>query len=72
MDFDIKAIVDKTVDKVQNDPKFMENFKKDPEKTIESIAGVDIPDGAIDKVVAAVKTKIGADKVNGILGKLGL
>lgn len=72
MDFDIKAVVEKALDKAKNDPKFVENFKKDPEKTIESVAGVNIPDGAVDQVIAAVKTKINVDKAGALLGKLGL
>lgn len=72
MDFDIKAAVDKVVEKAKNDPKFLENFKKDPEKAIESVVGIDIPDGVIDKVIVAVKAKIGTDKAGAILGKLGL
>jgi len=69
MGFDAKAMVDKVVDKAKNDPKFMENLQKDPEKAIESVIGVDIPDGAVDSVIAGVKGKIALDKLGGI-GKL--
>lgn len=69
MGFDAKAIVDKVVDKAKNDPKFMENLQKDPEKTIEGVIGMDIPDGAVDAVLAGVKSKIAFDKLGG-LGKL--
>lgn len=69
MGFDAKAMVDKVVDKAKNDPKFMENLQKNPEKAIESVIGVDIPDGAVDSVIAGVKGKIALDKLGGI-GKL--
>ena len=51
MDVDVKAMIDKVVDKAKSDPKFMEELKKDPEKAIESVIGVDIPDGVADKVL---------------------
>lgn len=69
-DFDFKAIIEKAVDKAKNDPDFVKKFQKDPEKTIESVAGVNIPDGYLDKIIAGVKGKISLDAVGGILGKL--
>ena len=69
MAFDLKATIDQVVDKAKNDPKFMEKLQKEPEKTIEGIIGVDIPDGAIDKVLAGIKGKIAIDKLSS-LGKL--
>lgn len=66
MAFDVKEMIDKVVDKAKNDPKFMDELKKDPEKAIEGLLGVDIPDGAVDKVVAGIKGKIALDKLGGI------
>lgn len=66
MAFDVKEMVDKVVNKAKNDPKFMDELKKDPEKAIEGLLGVDIPDGAVDKVVAGIKGKIALDKLGGI------
>ena len=71
MAFDVKEMVNKVVDKAKNDPKFMENLKNDPEKAIESVIGIDIPDGAADKVVAGVKAQLSVGKITDILGKLG-
>ena len=68
MAFDVKETIDQVVDKAKNDPKFMEKLQKDPEKTIEGVIGVDIPDGAVDKVLAGIKGKIALDKLGG-LGK---
>lgn len=70
MDLDVKAIVEKVVDKAKNDPKFMDSLKKDPEKALESVTGIDIPDGAVDQVVAGVKAKVSLDKVAGIANLL--
>jgi len=68
MGFDIKAKVDEIVTKAKNDPKFMDNLKSDPEKAIESVIGVDIPDGAIDSIISGVKAKISMDKLSGVFG----
>ncbi|MBR5421204.1 MAG: hypothetical protein IK115_08675 [Lachnospiraceae bacterium] len=62
---DIKAKIEQIVAKVKGDPKLMESFKKDPVKTIESLAGVDIPDGAEDKIVSGVKAALTGDKLSG-------
>lgn len=67
---DIKNQIEEIVDKVKNDDKIAEKFQKEPEKTIEEIAGVDIPDGMLDKVVSGVQAKLGADKLSGALGSL--
>ena len=50
--------------------KEMKAFQKDPEKTIEDIAGVDIPDGMLDKVVSGVQAKLSGDKLSGALGSI--
>lgn len=67
MAVDVKEMVEKVVDKAKSDPKFMEELKKDPEKAIESVIGMDIPDGMVDKVLAGVKGADALDKVSGVL-----
>ncbi|MBR1476985.1 MAG: hypothetical protein IJ608_03370 [Lachnospiraceae bacterium] len=63
---DIKKKVDEVVAKLKADPKLIENFKKEPVKTIEGLSGIDIPDNIEDKVVAGVKTALAGDKLGGI------
>lgn len=70
MAVDVKKIVEDIVTKAKNDPDLMNKLKKDPEKTIESLTGIDIPDGYVDQVVKAVKGKISIDKVSDIMGML--
>ena len=67
---DIKAKINEIADKIKNDPSLKEDFQKDPEKAIEKVIGVDIPDGMVDKVVDGVKAKLTADKLGGVAGKL--
>lgn len=67
---DIKKQIEEIVDKVKNDDKIAEKFQKEPEKTIEDLAGVDIPDGMLDKVVSGVQAKLTGDKLSGALGSI--
>lgn len=67
---DIKAKIDEIVSKVKNDPSFMEQFKKEPVKAVESVVGVDLPDDVINQVVTGVKGKITVDKAAGIMDKI--
>mgnify|MGYP003298590152 CR=1 FL=1 len=67
---DVKEKIEEIVEKVKNDDKFKEEFMKNPEKAIENLAGVDIPDGMVDKVVDGVKAKIAGDKLSDAVGSL--
>ena len=63
---DIKAQVEEIVKKAATDKNFQAEFQKNPEKAIENLAGIDIPDGAVDQIVAAVKAKMAGEKLGGI------
>ncbi|MBR1742377.1 MAG: hypothetical protein IJ733_11045 [Lachnospiraceae bacterium] len=67
---DIKAKVDEIVSKVKGNPDLMNDFKKDPEKTVEGIIGMDIPDGAVDQVVNGVKAALAGDRLGGVADKI--
>lgn len=67
---DIKEKINEIVDKVKNDPKMMDDFKKDPVKTVEGIIGVDLPDDIVEKIVTGVKGKVTLDNASGIIGSL--
>ncbi len=66
----IKAQIEKIVEKIKKDPDFKEDFMKDPEKAIEKVTGIDIPDGMVDKVVDGVKAKIAGDKLSGAMDSI--
>lgn len=70
MAFDIKKIVNELVEKIQKDPKLLQQFKTEPVKVIETLIGIDLPDDQIEKVVELVKAKIDLDKVSNMLGGL--
>ena len=67
---DIKAKIEEIVEKVKNDDSLMEDFKKDPIKVVEKLAGVDLPDDIIEKVVDGVKAKVSADKLSDAMDSL--
>lgn len=71
---DIKEKIEEVVKKVTSDKDLIDAFKKNPVKTVEKVAGVDLPDDAVEKVVDAIKAKISVDdvkdKVSDALGSL--
>lgn len=44
MDDKMQQKIQEVIKKVQDDPKLLAEFKKDPSKTVEKIAGIQIPD----------------------------
>ena len=66
---DIKKQINKIVKKISSDKELQELFKKDPVKAIEKITGLDLPDEAINKVIAGVKTKMTMDAAQGVFNK---
>ena len=75
----IKEIVGKLIEIIQDDDKFEARFDANPAKAIEEVIGVDLPDDTVNKIVKAVKAKeiqldnlddILEDKGKELLGKL--
>ncbi len=62
---DVKDQVMKAVEKISKDKGLQEQFKEDPVKALESVLGVDLPDGIMDQVVEGVKAKLTLDKLSG-------
>ena len=67
---EIKNQVEETVKKIQSDDKLMEEFKKDPIKTVEKLTGVDLPDDQLKKVVDGIKAKMTVDDIGDKLSGL--
>lgn len=64
---DIKKKIDEIVSKIKADPKLMKSFADDPVKTVESLAGVDIPDDIEGKIVTGVKAALAGGKLGGVI-----
>ncbi len=67
---DIKEKIEEIVEKVKNDDSFKDEFMKDPEKAIENLTGIDIPNGMVDKVIDGVKAKVTGDKLSGAIDSI--
>ena len=67
---DIKAQIEKLVDKVKNDKETQKLFKENPEKAVEKVLGVDLPDDVVKKVIDGVKAAVTADGAKNVLGSL--
>ena len=68
---DIKEKVEELVEKIQNNPKMLSEFKENPVPVVEAIVGMDLPDDQIRQLAELVKAKIDLDKVGDLLGGLG-
>jgi len=71
MAVDIKELIEKAVEMLTKDENLMDNFKKEPIKTIEKLLNIDLPDDMLESIVQGVKAKIDLDKVGDVLNKLG-
>ena len=67
---DIKKMVEELVEKIQKNPKLLQEFKEKPVKVIEQITGLDLPDDQIEKLAQLIKAKLDMDKVGDLLGGL--
>ena len=68
---DIKAKVEELVKKIQENPKLLSDFKKNPVPVVEAIVGMDLPDDQILKLAELVKAKLDMDKVGDLISGLG-
>ena len=71
MAIDIKKKAEELVEKIQENPKLLAEFKENPVKVIEALIGIDLPDDQIKQVAELVKAKIDLDKVGDLLGSIG-
>ena len=57
---DIRASIEKAVETISQDKALQEQFKTEPVAAIEKLLGVDLPEEAMEKIVAGVKAKLTA------------
>ena len=50
------------MNKMKNDPTFEAKFKEDPVKALENLMDIDLPNDAIDDIIAGIKAKIGINE----------
>ena len=66
--FDVKEKIQELAERIQNDKHILDNFQKDPIRTIESLIGIDLPDDQLKPLVAGIKTKLAAAGASDLLG----
>ena len=75
----LKEVIGKIIEIIQDDDKFEAKFEANPAKAIEEVLGIDLPDEQVNMVVKAVKAKeiqldnltaLLEDKGKPLLGKL--
>jgi|MucameStandDraft_1065616.scaffolds.fasta_scaffold01567_9 hypothetical protein len=62
---DIRASIEKAVETISQDKALQEQFKTEPVAAIEKLLGVDLPEEAMEKIVAGVKAKLTAGQLAG-------
>jgi hypothetical protein len=67
---DIKEKIKEIVEKITKDESLKDEFKENPTKAIEKVAGVDLPDDVVNGAIAGVKAKMTGDAVSGGLSKI--
>ena len=67
----IKEKIEEITEKIKSSDDLLDNFKKEPVKTLESLLGVDLPDEIIEKIVDGVKAKITVDKASDLISGIG-
>ncbi len=68
---DIKDKIDDIVEKLKKNPNAMRKFKDDPEGAVQDVAGIDLPDGILEKVVNGVKSALASDKLKDVAEDVG-
>lgn len=67
---DIMEKVEELVEKIRADKNLKEKFDKDPAAVLESLVGIDLPNDQVNNLVDAIKVKLAATDVSGLLGGL--
>ena len=68
----LKEVIGKIIDIIQDDDKFEAKFNANPAKAIEEVLGIDLPDDQVNMVVKAVKAKeIQLDNLDDVLENKG-
>ena len=70
MSIDIKAKIEELAAKLQKDPVLLQDFEKDPVKTLEKLTGIDLPDDQLQPLISGIKATLAAsglsDKLEGL------
>lgn len=72
---DVKAKIEEIIKEIEKNPALLKNFKSKPVETVKSLLKVDLPEDALNAVVAGVKAKLNgkdaAEALNTLSGLFG-
>lgn len=68
--FDVKAKIEELAKMLQSDKNLLDNFQKDPVKTVEKLIGIDLPDDQLKPLVTGIKAKLAASNAGELLGSV--
>ena len=63
---DIKAKINEIVKKIKSDPDLLKSFSSDPTGAVKKVAGVDLPEDQLNKIIEGVKAKLSGGFLNKI------
>lgn len=66
---DIQSQITKLVKQITADKNVVNQFKKDPVKTVQSLINIDIPSEQLNKIIEGINAKIKVDQTKDVLGK---
>ena len=67
MAIDLKAKAEEIAKKIASDKELQAQFQSQPTQAVEKLLGVDLTDGAVEKLVEAVKAHLAAGKLSDTL-----
>jgi hypothetical protein len=67
---DLKALAEKLMDQLRDNPQLLENFRKDPAAAIQQALRIALPQEQAQQVADLVKTKLTADQLSAAADKL--
>lgn len=70
MAIDLKAKAEEIAKKIASDKELQAQFQTQPTQAVEKLLGVDLPDGAVEKLVEAAKAHLAAGKLSDTLSSL--
>ena len=70
MSIDVKAKIEELAAKLQKDPTLLQDFQKDPVKTLEKLTGMDLPEEQLQPLAAGIKAKLAASDLGGMMDGL--
>jgi len=70
MGIDIKGKIEELASTLQKDPALLKSFHEDPVKTLEELAGINLPDERLQPLAADIKAKLAAAGLGGKLDGL--